>query len=105
MGQTADTMTKKEALTMRFAINSLMRLTDKDRYCVAIAERFPESDYHEDNWELHLYLRNPEKSGLIELAMLARVIEDMGTHFLTCESTYDAGTTKGEDIRHSVKIW
>ena len=98
-------MTKKDALTMRLAINALIRLTDKDRYCVAIAERFPDSDYTEDNYELHLYLRHPEKSGLIELAMLARVIEDMGTHFLSCESTYDAGTTKGEDIRHSFKIW
>ena len=98
-------MTKKEALEMRTAISTLIRLTDKDRYDVAIAERYPDVNYTEDNYELHLYLRHPEKSGLIELAMLARVIEDMGTHFLTCESTYDAGTTKGEDIRHSVKIW
>lgn len=98
-------MTKKDALTMRYAINALIRLTDKDRYCVAIAERFQGTDYREPDYELHLYLRSPEKSGLIELAMLARVIEDMGTHFLSCESTYDAGTIKGEDIRHSIKIW
>ena len=90
---------------MRLAVNALIRLTDKDRYCVAIAERFTGTDYTEPDYELHLYLRYPEKSGLIELAMLARVIEDMGTHFLSCESTYDAGTTKGEDIRHSFKIW
>ena len=90
---------------MRMAIKCLMRLTDKDRYEVAIAVRNPnELDFLQD-YELHLYLKSPEKSGLIELAMLARVIEDMGTHFLTCESTYDAGTIKGEDIRHSVKIW
>ena len=90
---------------MRMAIKCLMRLTDKDRYEVAIAERIPnELDILQD-YGLHLYLKTPEKSGLIELAMLARVIEDMGTHFLTCESTYDAGTIKGEDIRHSVKIW
>lgn len=98
-------MTHQEALKMRGAINGLFRLTDPNRYCVAIADRFPERDFIEDKFELHLYLRHPEKSGLIELAMLARVIEDMGTHFLTCESTYDAGTNKGEDIRHSVKIW
>lgn len=98
-------MTKKQALEMRTAIDALIRLTDKTRYCVAIAERLPGTDYHGEDYELHLYLRQPEKSGLIELAMLARVIEDMGTHFLTCESTYDAGTEKGEDVRHSVKIW
>ena len=90
---------------MKRAINSLIRLTQPDRYCVAIEDRFPELDNAADKYQLHLFLRNPEKAGLIELAMLARVIEDMGTHFLTCESTYDAGIKKGEDIRNSVKIW
>ena len=98
-------MTKKEALEMRTAIATLIRLTDKDRYDVAIAVRVPNEIEFLQDYELHLYLRNPEKSGLIEMAMLVRVIEDMGTHFLSCESTYDAGTTKGEDIRHSFKIW
>lgn len=98
-------MRKIEALEMRMAIKALMRLTDKERYDVAIAVREPNEIECLQDYELHLYLRNPEKSGLIELAMLARVIEDMGTHFLTCESTYDAGTKKGEDIRHSIKIW
>lgn len=98
-------MNKKEALEMRTAIAALIRLTDKDRYDVAIAVRIPNEREFLQDYELHLYLRNPEKSGLIELGMLARVIEDMGTHFLTCESTYDAGTKKGEDIRNSVKIW
>lgn len=98
-------MIKKQALEMRMAIKCLMRLTDKDRYEVAIAVRIANELEFLQDYELHLYLRNPEKSGLIELAMLARVIEDMGTHFLTCESTYDAGTEKGKDIRNSVKIW
>ena len=90
---------------MRTAIATLIRLTDKDRYDVAIAVREPNEREFLQDYELHLYLKNPEKAGLIELAMLIRVIEDMGTHFLTCESTYDAGTTKGEDIRNSFKIW
>ena len=98
-------MNKKEALEMRTAIAAIIRLTDKTRYEVAIAVREPNEIEFLQDYELHLYLRNPEKAGLIELAMLARVIEDMGTHFMTCESTYDAGTKKGEDIRHSVKIW
>lgn len=98
-------MKKKEALEMRTAIAALIRLTDKDRYDVAIAVRISNEIEFLQDYELHLFLRHPEKAGLIELAMLARVIEDMGTHFQTCESTYDAGTIKGEDIRHSVKIW
>ena len=98
-------MIRQEALEMRKAINSLFRLTQPDRFCVAIEDRYPELDNTADKYQLHLYLRSPEKAGLIELAMLARVIEDMGTHFLTCESTYDAGIKKGEDIRNSVKIW
>ena len=98
-------MNKKEALEMRTAIATLIRLTDKDRYDVAIAVRIPNELEFLQDYELHLYLRHPEKTGLIELGMLARVINDMGTHFLTCESTYDAGTKKGEDIRNSVKIW
>lgn len=87
------------------AINVLIELTNPDRYVAAIEQRLPATSKRDADYEVHLYLKSPEKSGLIELAMLARVIEDMGTHFLSCESTYDAGTTKGEDIRHSVKIW
>lgn len=98
-------MTKKEALEMRTAIATLIRLTDKDRYEVAIVLRAPNKLEYLQDYALHLYLKSPEKSGLIELGMLARVIEDMGTHFLAVESTYDAGTKKGEDIRHSVAIW
>ena len=90
---------------MRKAINTLFRLTQPDRYCVAIEDRFPELDNTADQYQLHLYLRSPKNADLVELAMLAREIEDMVTHFLTCESTYDAGTEKGEDIRNSVKIW
>ena len=90
---------------MRMAINVLLRLTDPDRYCVAIAERYQGAEASEQDYELHLYLRDPIKSGLIELALLARAIEDLGTHYLTVASTYDAGTTKGEDIRQSIKIW
>ena len=90
---------------MRWAVNTLMRLTDKERYCVAIAERFTGTDYPEPDYELHLYLRDPNKSGLISLTLLANAIEQLGTHFLAVNSTYDAGTTKDEDIRESIKIW
>lgn len=98
-------MTHREAYLVKEAINLLISVTDKDRYCVAVAERLVSTKENDGDYELHLYLRDPEKAGLIELAMLARVIEDMGTHFMTVESTYDAGTETGEDIRHSIKIW
>mgnify|MGYP003502396889 CR=1 FL=1 len=98
-------MTQKKALLLRDVINALFSLTDPDRYCVAIAERFPATPNKDADYELHLYLRNPKQSGLIDLGILARVIEEMGSDYLSCESTYDAGTKKGEDIRNSVKIW
>ncbi len=90
---------------MRYAINSLIRLTDKERYCVAIEERFPETDYKVADYAVHLYLKDETKSGLITLTLLAHAIEEMGTRYLAVESTYDAGTEKGEDIRKSIKIW
>ena len=98
-------MNKQQALTMRTAIAAIIRLTDKDRYDVAIAERLPETDYKVADYEVHLYVRERTKAGLIHLALLAHAIEEMGTHFLAVESTFDAGTTKGEDIRQSIKIW
>lgn len=98
-------MNKKQALEMRTAIHALIRLTDKERYCVAIEERFPETDYKEADYSVHLYVRERTKSGLINLTLLANAIEQLGTHFLAVDSTYDAGTEKGEDIRQSVKIW
>lgn len=98
-------MTHKEALKMRLALDAIINLTDSDRYCVAITERYPMYKETETQYEIHLYLRNPEKSGLIDLALLAHAIEEMGTHFLSVESRYDAGTLKDKDIRNSIKIW
>lgn len=98
-------MTKKEALEMRTAIAALIRLTDKDRYCVAIAIREPNEVEFLQDYELHLYLRDPQKSGYLDLVLLAHAIQEMGTRFMSVDSTYDAGTIKGEDIRQSVKIW
>lgn len=90
---------------MRLAINVLFRLTDPDRYCVAIVERFPKTDYKDADYEVHLYIRKYTQSGLVHLTLLANAIEQMGIHFLATDSTYDAGTNKGEDIRNSIKIW
>ena len=98
-------MNIKQASKMRIAIDSLFQLTDPDRYCVAIAERMPATDTCEADYELHMYLRDPQKSGLVSLTLLANAIESLGTSYMVVDSTYDAGTTKGEDIRNSIKIW
>ena len=90
---------------MRAAIQAIITLTDPDRYCVAIAERLHFTVSSPTDYEVHLYLRDPHKSGLVDLTLLAKAIECMGTKFLTVDSTYDAGTEKGKDIRNSIKIW
>lgn len=90
---------------MRIAIDAIINLTDPERYCVAIQQRNPELYGDNSDYELHLYLRDPQKSGMMDLILLAHAIEEMGTHFMAVETTYDAGTKKGEDIRNSVKIW
>lgn len=90
---------------MRAAINALISLTDPDRYCVAITERWPKDEYLDADYELHLYVRDKNKSGIIDLATLARAIENLGTQYHTIDSTYDAGTEKRKKILNSVKIW
>lgn len=90
---------------MRAAIGAIISLTDADRYCVAIAERFQATTTSPTDYEVHLYTREPNKSGLIDLTLLAKAIESMGTRFLVVDSTYDAGTEKGKDIRNTIKIW
>ena len=90
---------------MRAAINAIISLTDPDRYCVAINESRAATTFSPADYEVHLYTRDMSKSGLIDLALLAKAIKDMSLEFLAVESTYDAGTEKGKDIRNSIQIW
>lgn len=90
---------------MRDAISALIELTDPERYCVAIAQRNPVIQNDNGDYEIHLYLRDPHLSGMMTMTLLAHAIEEMGTHFMAVDTTYDAGTEKGTDIRNSVKIW
>lgn len=98
-------MTHKQALKMRDAIDAIINLTDPDRYCVAITERLSMYKETEAQYEIHLYIRDPKKSGLLTLALFAHAIEELGTKYLATESTYDAGTLKYSDKRDSIKIW
>lgn len=90
---------------MRLALDAIINLTDPNRYCVAMTERFPMYKEMAAEYDIHLYLRDPKKPGIIDLALLAHAIENMGTRFLSVESNYDAGTLKDSDIRNSIKIW
>lgn len=90
---------------MRDAIDAIIKLTDPERYCVAIQQRNTELYGDNSDYELHLYVRDQNKSGYLDLALLAHAIEEMSTHFMAVDTTYDAGTEKGKDIRQSVKIW
>ena len=90
---------------MRAAIQAIISLTDPDRYCVAIEERTAATTFSPADYEVHLYLREPKKSGLLDLTLLGKAIVDMSIEYLLVESTYDAGTEKGKDIRNSIKIW
>lgn len=90
---------------MRAAINAIISLTDPDRYCVAINESRAATTFTPADYEVHLYLRDSKKSGLFDLTLLGKAIGDMSIEFLVVESTYDAGTEKGKDIRNSIKIW
>ena len=90
---------------MRAAIQAIISLTDPDRYGVAIQERIPATTYRPADYEVHIYLRHSEKSGLIDIILFAKAIEEMGTSFLAVESDYDAGTEKHMKICNSVKIW
>lgn len=90
---------------MRAAIQAIISMTDPDRYSVAIAERFTATETSPADYEVHLYVRDTNKAGLLDLTLLAKAIESMGIRFNSVESTYDAGTEKGKDIRNSVKIW
>lgn len=105
MGKTADTMTQRQALKMRMAINVLIELTDPDRYAAAIEQRLPATSESDADYEIHLYVRDPRKAGIVDLACLARAIENLGIGYNTVDSTYDAGTEKGKKNLNSVKIW
>lgn len=96
-------MTQKKALKLRAAIDCILSFREDGRFKVAIMKRYPDEIL--DDWEVHLYIREKGKAGLIALAVLAQAIESLSTDFLSCESTFDAGTRKGEEIVQSVKIW
>lgn len=98
-------MNKKQALKMRLAIDAIINLTDPNRYCVAISERFAPTKDEDGDYEIHLYVRDPRKAGIVDLACLARAIENLGIGYHTVDSTYDAGTEKGKKNLNSVKIW
>lgn len=88
---------------MRVAIKALLSLSYDNRYEVAIQERW--EDHPEAGWELHIFVRDPEKAGLLTCGLLANAIENINVHFLTIESRYNIGIREVADWKPSFKIW
>lgn len=96
-------MKQKQALKMRTILDALFTFSDNARYGVAIKQRY--EGHAEDDWEVHVFVKDSKKSGLLNLALLTHAIEMCSFDLLAMESTYDLGTIKGENIVQSYKIW
>lgn len=96
-------MTHREALKLRTILSALLTLRKDHRYQVAIQERF--CSIESDSWEVHLFLSRTRLSGLVDLALLAHVIEQISDNYLACESEYDISTSDERDMVPSIKIW
>ena len=96
-------MTHREALKLRTILSALLSLRKDHRFQVAIQERF--AGMEQDSWEIHLFLSKKRLSGMVDLALLAHVIEQMSDDYLACESEYDISTTGERDMVPSIKIW
>lgn len=96
-------MTQNEALKLRTVLNALFSFEKDGRYGVAIQSRYESDPSH--GYEVHVFVRDEKKSGHLTLALLAHAIELVSYDFLACESHYDLGTIKGENIVPSWKIW
>lgn len=96
-------MTQKQALKLRTAIKAILSFSEDGRYEVAIQERG--SGHKDGAWEVHIFVRDDHKSGLLNCALLANAIEQISTDCLATESEYNMGIREVENIRQSFKIW
>lgn len=96
-------MTRKEALKMRIALKALLSFSYDGRYEVAIRKRFEISD--NDEWEVHLFLREKGLSGFLNCALLSNAIEQISSTFLSTDSIYDKSTSGEKDLVPSIVIW
>lgn len=96
-------MKQKDALKMRTILDALFSFSDDARYGVAIRERYDGNAG--DDWEVHVFVKDSHKSGLLNLALLMHAIEMVSFDFLATESTFDTGTIKGENVVQTYKIW
>ena len=92
-------MTKKQALRIKLAVKALFNLLEDDRYQVAVRQ------YSDNQFEVHIFVKNPLKSGLLECAMIARVIADLVPGVTAMESSYYVSDDDETDFRKSIKIW
>ena len=96
-------MKQNQALKLRTAISAILSFSDALRYQVAIQQRWAGHD--EDDWEVHVFVVDEKKSGLINCALLCNAIEQISTDFLTTESHYNMATKDVPNNKPSFKIW
>ena len=96
-------MTHKQALKLRAAISAIISLCRDNRYEVAIQQRWP---FQEDGeWEVHIFVREDDKSGLMGCALLANAIETISADLLATHSQYNMATSGEPNYKPSFKIW
>lgn len=88
---------------MRAAIAAILNFNRDKRYEVAIKNRYP--DIENDSWEVHIFVREEGRSGLLECGLLCHAIELISIEFLCVNSEYDISTNDKPHFRPSFKIW
>lgn len=88
---------------MRAAIAAIFSFSKDDRYEVAIKQRWPNPE--DADWEVHIFVREDGKSGLLNCGLLCNAIEMLSYNCLATESEYDISTSDKPHFRPSFKIW
>lgn len=95
-------MTKVEALRMCCAIKMLFSFSD-GRYDVAIHNRH--ESYDNDEWAVHVFIREKGLSGKLNCALLCNAIEQISCNLLSTDSMYDISTSTEPNFVPSFIIW
>lgn len=96
MGETADIMTRKDALKIRSFLAWLLEKDENQYHYVAIAKTHKWVD--DDDWSVFIYGNHEETSFTVDGALLFKALENIVISFSSKIGHYDAGTTK-PDIR------
>lgn len=84
------------------AIKMLLSFSD-GRYDVAIHNRH--ESYDNDEWAVHVFIREKGLSGRLNCALLCNAIEQISSTFLASDSMYDISTSGEQNFVPSFVIW